>query len=142
MSPGHFNYEFRHKYPHLIGEDTEVWNRFILKYPDKFDTVDYDIHIGKGVNTDPIPEQSSKNYWADLTKKRIDVIGFKGNFVTIIEVKKRVSLATLGQVLGYKFLYLREHPEISVVSTLIICSAIDQDDKDVLGHYGINFVVV
>lgn len=140
--PGQFNYEVRHKYPHLIGEDTAVWERFILKYSDKFQTVDYDVHIGKGVNTDPIPEQSLKNYWADLTKKRIDVIGYKDNFVTIIEVKKRVGLYSLGQILGYKFLYLREHPEISVVSTLIVCSSIDQDDRDVLIHYGINFVVV
>ncbi len=140
--PGKFNYNLLHKYPHLIGDDTAVWERFILKFPDKFHTVDYDIHIGKGVNTDPIPEQSSKNYWADLTKKRIDVIGYKNNFVTIIEVKKRVGLYTLGQILGYKFLYLREHPETPVVSTLIVCSTIDQDDQDVLSHYGINFVVV
>lgn len=140
--PGKFNYTVRHKYPHLIGEDSSVWDRFILKYPEKFDTVDYDVHVGKGADTDIIPRLEEKRYWADLTKKRIDVIAYKDNFVTIIEVKKRVSLATLGQILGYKFLYLREHPEISVLSTLIVCSAIDQDDKDVLGHHGINFVVV
>lgn len=140
--PGKFNYEVRHKYPHLIGEDTEVWNRFILKHPEKFDTVNYDVHIGKGANTEPIPDKTSKKYWADLTKKRIDVVAYKNDFVTIIEVKKRVSLATLGQVLGYKFLFLREHPEIPVASTLIICSSIDQDDIDILNHYGINFVVV
>ncbi len=87
--PGKFNYEPRHKYPHLIGEDTEVWHRFILLYPNKFDTVDYDVHIGKGVNTEPIPESSSRKYWADLTKKRIDVVAWKDNFVTIIEVKKK-----------------------------------------------------
>ncbi len=140
--PGKFNYEVRHKYPHLIGNDTEVWHRFILLYPNKFDTVDYDVHIGKGVSTDPIPDKSSKIYWADLTKKRIDVVAWKNDFVTIIEVKKRVSLSTLGQILGYKFLYLREHPEIPVVSVLIVCSSIDQDDIDVLKHYGINFVIV
>ncbi|GAI74688.1 unnamed protein product, partial [marine sediment metagenome] len=43
-----------------------------------------------------------------------------------IEVKKRVGLATLGQVLGYRFLYLREYTEISSVPLLIVCSQIDK----------------
>lgn len=139
---GQFNYEIRYRYPHLIGEDTDVWNRFILKYPGKFDTVDYDVHVGRGVDTSPIPEGKYQQYWANLTKKRIDVIGWKNGLATIIEVKKRVSLFTLGQILGYRFLYLREFPELKSVSTLIICSSIDQDDIDVLNHYGIHFVRV
>ncbi|MBA7586793.1 hypothetical protein ES708_28798 [subsurface metagenome] len=72
--PGQFNYETRHKYPHLIGEDTELWNRFIRKFPDRFETVDYDVKVGRGADTTPIPDKSSKSYWAELTKKRIDVI--------------------------------------------------------------------
>jgi len=140
--PGKFNYEYRHKYPHLIGEDTEVWNRFILKYPDKFDTVDYDFKVGRGADTTPIEQQSSKEYWAELTKKRIDVIGYKNNFVTIIEVKKRASLFTLGQILGYKYLYLREFPEVLSVLTLIVAAQISQDDRDALNHFGIDFVIV
>ena len=139
---GKFNYELRHKYPHLIGEDTEVWNHFILRYPDRFDTVDYDVKVGKGVNTDILTETESRKYWSKLTKKRIDVIGYKDSLITIIEVKKRATLFTLGQILGYRFLFLREHPEIPAVKTFIICSKIDQDDIDVLNHYGIDFQVV
>lgn len=140
--PGKFNYEERRKYPHLIGEDTEVWTRFIRKYPDKFDTVDYDVKVGLGSDPNHTLEETSHKYWADLTKKRIDVIGYKNDFVTIVEVKNRVGLFTLGQVLGYKFLYLREHPELALVGTLIVCKTINQDDSDVLKHFGLNFVVV
>lgn len=140
--PGQFNYEYRYKYPHLIGEDTEVWSRFVLKFPEKYDTVDYDVKVGSGANTDPIIDEGSKQYWATLTKKRIDVIGHKNDFVTIIEVKKRASLFTLGQILGYRFLYLKEHPELHMVKTLIICESINQDDVNVLSHYGIDFVIV
>jgi len=140
--PGKFNYELRHKYPHLIGEDSNIWQRFVSKYPDKFDTVDYDIHVGKGVNTDVLSEEKDKRYWAELSKKRIDIIGYKDNLITIIEVKKRATLFTLGQVLGYRFLYLLDHPEVSSVKLFIICSTIDQDDIMVLNHYGIDFQVV
>lgn len=140
--PGRYNYEQMRKYPHMIGEDTDVWNRFILRFPNRFDTVDYDVHIGKGVNTSPISNPTDQHYWAQLTKKRIDVIGYKASFITIIEVKKRAVLFTLGQILGYKFLYLREHPEQKGVRTLVICSKIYQDDLDVLSHYGINVYVI
>jgi len=140
--PGQFNYEYRHKYPHLIGEDTEVWSRFILKFPDQFETVDYDVKVGSGADTSPLTDQYAKEYWKSLTMKRIDVIAYDNNFVTIIEVKKKASLFTLGQILGYRFLFLREHPELHLVKTLIVCESISQDDIDVLSHYGIDFIIV
>jgi len=140
--PGKFNYEYRHKYPHLIGEDTEVWNRFILKFPDKFDTVDYDVKVGIGADTEPLLDKSEKSYWSELTKKRVDLIAWNKDIPTIIEVKKRASLFTLGQILGYRILYLKEFPEYKYIKTLIVCSTISQDDMDVLSHYGIDFVIV
>lgn len=140
--PGKFNYEERHKYPHLIGEDSEVWSRFIRKFPDRFDTVDYDVKVGKGANTEPIPDEISKKYWATLTKKRIDVVGHKNSVLTIIEVKKRASLFTLGQILGYRFLFLRDNPDIRSIRTLIVCSSIEPDDVAILNYYGIDYFLV
>ena len=140
--PGKYNYEHMRKYPHMIGEDTEVWNRFIIRFPNRFDTVDYDVHVGKGVDTSPLQDKADQDYWSGLTKKRIDVIGYKNSLITIIEVKNRATLFTLGQVLGYRFLYLRERPEQNSVLILIICHKIDQDDQAVLSHYGIDVLVI
>lgn len=139
---GQFNYEVRHKYPHLIGEDRDLWNRFIKKFPDKYETVDYDIKVGEGAETLKDWDQGKIDYWKNLTKKRIDVLAWKGNFAQIIEVKKRVGLYTLGQVLGYRFLYHRENPDTLLLPLLIVCSRIDKDDSDVLNHFGIKFTVV
>lgn len=139
---GKFNYELRYKYPHLIGEDKEVWNRFISQYPDRFDTVDYDVHVGSGIETPEEPESKPAKQWKDLTRKRIDVVGWNRDFATIIEVKKRVGLPTLGQVLGYRYLYRREYPDVSLKPLLIICSQIEKDDSDVLHHFGIQYIVV
>ena len=140
--PGQFNYKQLRKYPHMIGEDSDVWTRFITKFPSHFDTVDYDVRVGKGSLTKPLEEEDYRNYWSQLTKKRIDVVGYKDVFVTLIEVKKRASLFTLGQVLGYKFLYQREHSDVPLIQTLIICSSITPDDVDILNHYGIKYFVV
>lgn len=140
--PGKFNYEKMWKYPHLLGDDKEVWDRFILKFPDKFETVDYDIHVGSGIEPLEEPESKPAQQWKDLTRKRIDVVGWKINFATIIEVKKRVGLPTLGQILGYRFLYHRQNPGTFLLPSLIVCSQINQDDKDVLDHFGILYEVV
>ena len=67
--PGKFNYEERYKYPHLIGEDTEVWTRFIKKFPDKFETVDYDVKVGQGAKIFSIPDEKSQKYLDHAHKK-------------------------------------------------------------------------
>ncbi|MQY77787.1 MAG: hypothetical protein GH151_01110 [Bacteroidetes bacterium] len=139
---GKFNYEVRHKYPHLIGEDKDVWERFVLKYPIRFETVDYDVHVGSGIETPGVLDSKPAQQWRNLTRKRIDVVAWDRDFATIIEVKKRVGLPTLGQVFGYRFLYRRENPDVFLRPPLIICSQIDKDDIDVLNHFGILFEVV
>jgi len=139
---GKFNYEKRHKYPHLLGDDVFAWNRFIDLHSDFFDTVDYDIHVGSGISSNEISPDKGPDQYRNLTKKRIDVIGWKGYHPTIVEVKKRVGLDTLGQVLGYEFFYRKEHPEIITLPLLVICLFIGQDDLEVLEHFHISVMNV
>jgi len=140
--PGKFNYDHRFKYPHLIGEDSKIWTRFITSFPNRFDSVDYDLHIGLGAKVFTIDDPKSQHYWTQLTKKRIDVVAFKDDKITIIEVKKRAGLYTLGQILGYKFLYLRENPDVSDVELLVICWSVDQDTEQLFNYYNIPFIVI
>ncbi len=139
---GKYNYEKMRKYPHLLGEDIPVWSRFIELYPDRFNTVDYDIHVGSGIETPPDTDERMSEQWRYLTSKRIDVIGWKNGLPTIVEIKHRVGLDTLGQILGYRFLYLKEHPEITGIPLLIICATIGPDDVHVLNHFNVPFVIV
>ncbi len=139
---GKFNYEKMRKYPHLLGEDISVWDRFIEQHPDRFNTVDYDVHVGTGIAALHDEEPTFDSQFRSLTMKRIDVIGWKNNLPTIIEVKYRVGLDTLGQVLGYRSLYLRENPGILGIPILVVCNTIGQDDRYVLNQFSIPFVIV
>ena len=103
--PGEFKYERRRKYPHLLGQDYIIWDRFIMLNPGKFDSVDYDLHVGSGILPPVDSPTSDDEQWQSLTQKRIDVIGWKDEQPTIVEVKYRVTLETLGQLLGYEVLY-------------------------------------
>lgn len=129
---GRLPYVKRHKYPHMIGEDREIWNRFIEKFPDRFDTVDYDFRVGKGMQTNPNWPEYMKVDAIALTQKRIDVLAWNDEQPTIIEVKKRVGLSTLGQILGYFQLFIDVYKNITKPKVLVICETIGRDDFRVL----------
>lgn len=135
-------YGIRRNYAHMIGEDKQVWERFVRENPDYFDEVEYDVHVGKGM-TMPDDWSESDLVWAkQLTQKRIDVIGFLDDRIILVEVKRRINLATLGQVLGYKFLYERAENLVGKTESIVIAALVDVDDRDILEHYDIGIFIV
>jgi len=126
--PGRYIYEKRRKYPHMIGEDKLIWNRFIEKYPDIFETVDYDWRVGKGQEPNPEWPENMKRMVTMLSQKRVDVIGWVGDEPTLIEVKKRVGLSVIGQVIGYRALIKREFKQFDDIKVMVICETISKDD--------------
>jgi len=139
---GRYKFERRRKYPHMIGEDKIIWNRFIEKFPDRFETVDYDWRVGKGQDPNPDWPENMKRMVTMLSQKRIDVIGWVGDSPTIIEVKKRVGLSTIGQVMGYRALIKREFKQFEHTKVLVICEIINSDDRYALLNQDIPVIVV
>lgn len=140
--PGRLLYKKRLKYPHMLGEDILIWERFIDRFPDRFDSVDYDVRVGKGIT--PLPElpENIKRDAKALTQKRIDVVGWLGELPTIIEVKSRVGLSALGQVLGYKILFESDFPLLFQPELLIVTGKIYSDDLFILNKSLISVVVI
>lgn len=134
---GRLQYGKRYKYPHMIGDDAVIWERFMDLFPKKFETVDYDFRVGSGV---PVPPGEPENYarmMTMLSQKRIDVVGWKNESPTIIEVKRRVGLGTLGQVFGYRILFERDLANIKSPEILVVCEEITADDRVVLEVSGV-----
>ncbi len=139
---GRLPYVKRKVYPHMVGEEIEIWGRFVDKFPDRFESVDYDFRVGEGIE---LPGEDEENYARMakmLSQKRIDVIGWIGDSPTIIEVKKRVGLSTLGQVLGYQSLFKKEFYHLRTPDLLVVCEMISPDDRYVLEKSDIKIEVV
>jgi len=139
---GRLPYVKRKFYPHMIGEESDIWNRFIDAYPDIFNTVDYDFRVGEGAITPDDLDENYKRMVTMLSQKRIDVLGWIGDSPTIIEVKSRVGLSTLGQILGYRTLFMNDFAHLGVPGCLVVCEVISSDDRFILEHYTIKIVVV
>ncbi|MQY79686.1 MAG: hypothetical protein GH151_10915, partial [Bacteroidetes bacterium] len=91
----------------MIKDDIVVWESFMEQYPGKFETVDYDFRVGRGSETPEDLGEEFNRMAKMLSQKRIDVIGWVDENPTIIEIKTRVGLSALGQILGYKTLFMR-----------------------------------
>jgi len=126
----------------MLEDEKLVWERYIDRYPGKFETVDYDFRVGKGVNIEGETGEPWPRMAKMLSQKRIDVIGWVGDSPTIIEVKKRVGLSALGQVLGYRILFMKDLKHFPEPKLLIICQMISDDDHVVLEGSNIPVEVV
>jgi len=139
---GRYPYGKKHKYTHMIGEDVILWERFIDFHPNYFDTVDYDFRVGIGMNLKTQWDEKFKRMATMITQKRIDVLGWVRDQPTIVEIKKRVGLSTLGQILGYKILFKKDFPMIATPSLLVITESIDPDNVEVMKASNVPVMVV
>lgn len=74
-----------------------------------YDSVEFQAHVGGGLDCgDTFPENIRRMYRHN-SQKRIDALA-RGPFgVTICEVKHKLDLAQLGQLIGYRWLWVHEH---------------------------------
>jgi len=139
---GRFAYGKKYKYPHMTDEETRIWESFMILYPERFESVDYDFRVGNG---SPVPDEFQENWKRMVTmlsQKRIDVIGWVGDSPTIVEVKRRVGLSTLGQILGYRTLFMIDFKNFGKPGVLVVCEVISGDDMEVLKASNIPIEVV
>jgi hypothetical protein len=122
-----FPFKLLPKYPHLLSADIEVWEEFILQYPNYFDHVDYDVHVGKGIEHDPEWDASTKKMATSLSQHRIDALGWNGDQPTIIEVKPNCNTQAIGQIAVYLNLFISTYPELPKPKKLIICTRFNDD---------------
>lgn len=117
---GRFVFELLPKYTHLSLAETEIWNRFVKKFPEFCDRADYDMIVGEGPN---IPEELKAEWRRNaqyLGSYKIDAVGIKDKTHYVCEVKKRGGPGALGQLMSYMFLYQElVGPNIDVEPVLI-----------------------
>ena len=120
------------QYPQMTANESAVARAWLVQHADEYDDVQFNVLAGNTVDRQPGWSDATWAQAQALTRKRIDAVAFKGTAVTIIEVKLRVSLAALGQLLGYQILWQLEHPETTAVNLLAIGNSALVDAHDIL----------
>ena len=137
-----FKYEKRYKYPHMKPFDREIWERFIEKFPDAYDTCQYDFNVGDAPPFNPMGDNDEDLNQDALYRLKIDVIGHKNGKIDIIELKPKAGPSTIGQVKGYQHLYMRDE-ESKITPGLIIITDQLMPNMDFLAKQeGVKIIVV
>jgi hypothetical protein len=136
--PGRFKNNELFKYTRMSKYDSELWNLFINQHGKEYETFDYDLAVGEGSPVDEsVPFWLAKD-WSDLTKKRIDAVGYVGSTAHLFEVKTIAGTSALGQLLSYNLLFKISFPELTIRSLNVICSTILPEEILIYKRNGIN----
>lgn len=126
MSLGRFPFGPLPKYPHMKPEDVAVWNRFVSGNAGLFERCDYDVCCGPGEQYDEAMQENMRAMGTHNTRRKIDVVAYKGDVHTVIEVKPIANMRGLGQILTYRDEYREDHPEVLDVQAAIVAGRVER----------------
>lgn len=101
----------RKQYPERTQGESFVIRAFLLEHLPEFDRLTFSKRVGKGLTPDPAHPENVRRNTTFSTQLRIDILGWQGRRPIIIEVKQRITPATLGQILTYRHHLLEEFPD-------------------------------
>jgi hypothetical protein len=94
----------RYKFPGLNDTSTALWREFLKYYETSFESYEYNVRVGQGIQAPTYFTKYEAAQWKALTQKRVDVIAHRANQTWVIEIQERADLRSLGQLMGYKHL--------------------------------------
>ena len=100
--------------------DILVWERFLTTYPDKYDTVDYDMGLIQDKTAESVAGDLQIAGDEQLYKYKVDVVGYYKGGIDIIEIKDKATPSTIGQISSYWVLYDKEiKPKVPTRAVII-----------------------
>lgn len=137
-----FPYGKRYNYPHMKPNDIAIWERFISAYPDAFENVQYDFHVGDPPPFNPLMDDGTDTNQDLLYKLKIDVIGHAPGRVDIIEIKPSAGPSAIGQIKAYRTLYVRDETPTDTVGMIIITDKENPNMDFLTKNEGVQLIVV
>jgi hypothetical protein len=124
-------------YPEKTDEESAVLRDYLLEHLRDFDRVRLSVRVGEGTPPDPAHLEGVQRQTAFVTKKRIDMLAWKGSQLFLHEVKQRVSPSALGQIQTYAHLWREEHPDAPDPILVVVGRYSDPDTLRVLTANGV-----
>ena len=130
------------QFPHLLPDDIQVWKRFLAKFGHLYTHFDYDVRVGKGRFAPEGSHRVIKKMAIDLSKRRIDAVGWRDDKSTIIELTTGIGFTAIGQIQIYWRLYTDTFGLAHMPSQLLVGSRLEDDIAGPLKQLGIPWVTI
>jgi len=128
------------KYPHMLPQETRIWDRYLDQFGVPEGRISYDVHLGDGLSPDPDWPEWMIRMVKVLSTHRADVIVERQDEVIIVEVKSVAGMGALGQMLGYEALWVKERGTSRGVRLMCVCETAEADVEVAYDFYGIELV--
>lgn len=125
-------------FPEKTDQETALLKDYLLAHLPEFDKLSFSVRIGAGLTPDPSHLPGVQANTERSSRRRIDMVGWFGNQATIVEAKKAVGHAVLGQLLSDRILWLEEFPDAPEPRLVAIGRTSDEDSLRILGSHGID----
>ena len=122
--------------------EVAVLREWLRIHESEYDSFDYNVRVGQGTDPGPTYDTTMRQMALAVTRKRIDAVAYKGSDVTLIEVKKRATLAAVGQVVSYKTLWNADNPLKPASRLLLVAVTFDPDVMPVLTANAVDYAIV
>ena len=117
----------REFFPEKTKSESTVYRDYLSAHIHEYDYVILQVRLGQGMTPDPSHLEGVQRQAIRNSLKVIDILGVSGLQPTIIEVKTRVQVSALGQIRGYRQLYMEANPE-SLEPRLIVVGRYSDPD--------------
>ena len=129
-------------FPGLNVYEDELARRWLREWYPLFDEVRFQVHVGGGVDPGAEYDASMRRMYQYNSQKRMDMVASAAGYVWLVEIKQRIELAALGQLLGYRYLWLLEHTDhFQHVELCALGYEIGEDVAAVLRAHGVRLAL-
>lgn len=122
--------------------EANIWTSFLQTTDLVFTDVIYDLHLGEGMPSTPDEPESITKLKLAVTRKRVDAIGETDDAIWIFELKNRLGLSALGQLLAYFDLYNQEYDPIKPVNLGAVAYSLAPDVRPTYDLYAVSIFIV
>lgn len=129
------------QFPHLLPHEIRLWEEFLSRHELLYQRFEYDVHVGELDERQKRLTGEWKKGAEAVYLKRIDVVGFQPDRITIFEVKPHAGLGALGQILGYLDLYQDKFDPNSELVGAIVTQFLDVNMRSLFAERGIEMYI-
>lgn len=118
-----------------------MWERFLKAHPDKYKHYDYDVRVGTGRDPGAQVPPNIRRMASDLSKRRIDAVGYTDSHLTIIEITLSAGLRAIGQLIVYPYLFRDTNNIATLPDVLLVAAEIQTDIKSILDELRLPYLL-
>jgi len=129
-------------YPGMDKAHGDITRAWLLKHGSDYDRAEFNLRLGEGMATGVTLEEAWRRMAVMNSQKRIDMVLWRGDATTIVEVKRYLEMRAVGQLIGYRALWQSTFPESPAPTLLAVGERLDTDVAHIFRDQGIEVEVI